>query len=66
MVSFWLGHADINTTHIYVEIDMEMKRKMLAKAGAPSVNSNRPWQRPDILLWLLNLTKRPELCGANV
>jgi site-specific recombinase XerD len=66
MVSFWLGHADINTTHIYVEIDMEMKRKMLANAGAPSVNSNRPWQRPDILLWLRNLTKRPELCGANV
>jgi hypothetical protein len=28
MVSYWLGHADINTTHIYVEIDMEMKRMM--------------------------------------
>ena len=65
MVSFWLGHADINTTHIYVEIDMEMKRKMIAKAGAPSVDSKPPWQRPDILLWLHNITKRPELCGAN-
>jgi len=31
MVSYWLGHADINTTHIYVEIDMEMKRQMLQK-----------------------------------
>jgi site-specific recombinase XerD len=29
MVSYWLGHADINTTHIYLEIDMEMKRKMI-------------------------------------
>jgi site-specific recombinase XerD len=65
MVSFWLGHADINTTHIYVEIDMEMKRNMLAKAGAPSVDRKPPWQRPDILQWLRNLTKRPELCGAN-
>jgi site-specific recombinase XerD len=65
MVSFWLGHADINTTHIYVEIDMEMKRKMIAKAGAPSVDSKPPWQRPDILSWLHNITKRPELCGAN-
>ena len=32
MVSYWLGHADINTTHVYVEIDMEMKRRMLEKA----------------------------------
>ena len=31
MVSYWLGHADINTTHVYVEIDMEMKRRMLEK-----------------------------------
>ena len=23
MVSYWLGHVDINTTHIYLEIDME-------------------------------------------
>jgi len=34
MVSYWLGHADINTTHIYVEIDMEMKRRMLQKTEA--------------------------------
>ena len=65
MVSFWLGHADINTTHVYVEIDMEMKRNKISTAGAPSVNSNPPWQRPDILSWLRNITKRPELCGAN-
>ena len=36
MVSYWLGHADINTTHIYVEIDMEMKRQMLQKAIPPA------------------------------
>ena len=28
MVSYWLGHADINTTHVYVEINMEMKRQI--------------------------------------
>ena len=50
MISFWLGHADINTTHIYVEIDMEMKRKMITDAGPPTVDSKPPWQRPDILL----------------
>lgn len=65
MIGFWLGHADINTTHIYVEIDMAMKRKMLASAEAPAVDSSPPWQRPDILQWLSNLTKRPELCAVN-
>ena len=38
MVSYWLGHADINTTHIYVEIDMETKRKMIDRAGAPTIS----------------------------
>jgi len=27
----WLGHASINTTHIYAEFDLEMKAKALAK-----------------------------------
>ena len=66
MVGFWLGHANIDTTHIYVEIDMEMKRTTIANAGAPSADTKPPWQRPELLLWLRNLTKRPELCGANV
>ena len=42
MVSYWLGHADINTTHAYVEIDMEMKRRMLEKAPSPAVNRAAP------------------------
>lgn len=62
MVSYWLGHADINTTHIYVEIDMEMKRHMLQKAGAPAVKKPLPWQKPDILQWLNALAKGPQLC----
>ncbi|MGC9520154.1 MAG: tyrosine-type recombinase/integrase [Desulfuromonadaceae bacterium] len=57
MVSYWLGHADINTTHIYVEIDMDMKRKMLEKANAPLVSKDLPWQRPDVLKWLATLGK---------
>ncbi len=59
MVSYWLGHADINTTHIYVEIDMEMKQKMIAKAGAPDVGNKTPWQQPDVLQWLNQLVKKP-------
>jgi integrase/recombinase XerD len=58
MVGQWLGHADVNTTHIYVEIDMAMKRRMLEKAGAPSVEQPLAWQKPDILQWLAALTKQ--------
>lgn len=65
MVSYWLGHADINTTHIYLEIDMEMKRKMIEKADAPTINDSAPWHRPEILEWLSKLGKRPELCAVN-
>ena len=65
MVRYWLGHADINTTHIYVEIDMEMKRKMLEKTPAPAVKKTPTWQKPEVLRWLDRLTKQPELCGVN-
>jgi integrase len=65
MVSYWLGHADINTTHIYVEIDMEMKRKMIATAGAPKVGNKIPWQQPRVLQWLNQLNKKPQVCGLN-
>lgn len=58
MISYWLGHADINTTHIYVEIDMEMKRKMLDRIDSPYINGEEPWQKPDVLDWLDGLTKR--------
>jgi integrase/recombinase XerD len=65
MVSYWLGHADINTTHVYVEIDMEMKRQMLQKAPAPAVQSAPPWRKPGILEWLKCLAKAPQLCGVH-
>jgi site-specific recombinase XerD len=62
MVSYWLGHADINTTHIYIEIDLDMKRKMLAKAAAPIVNKTLPWQKPEVLQWLAKIAKSTQLC----
>lgn len=66
MVSYWLGHADLNTTHVYVEIDMEMKRKMIEKAGAPKIGKKAPWQKPHVLQWLDGLSKEPQLCGVII
>jgi site-specific recombinase XerD len=65
MVSYWLGHANLNTTHAYVEIDMEMKRKMLEKTPVPKVGKKPPWHRPNVLQWLKDLTKGPALCGVK-
>ena len=67
MVSYWLGHADINTTHIYVEIDMDMKRRMLENCYLPETKKSKPrkWQKPSILKWLDDLSKKTELCAVN-
>jgi site-specific recombinase XerD len=65
MISFWLGHADINTTHIYVEIDMKIKKRMLETIPPPDVKKVRPWKKPSVLKWLESITKQPELCAAN-
>ena len=65
MVSYWLGHADLNTTHIYVDIDMETKRRMLAKAESPRISKQAPWHRPHVLQWLKNLARDPGLCVVN-
>ncbi len=64
-VSYWLGHADINTTHVYLEIDMEMKRKMLDKAPPPSMTNPPPWKQPEIIRWLNQLQRKPELCAVQ-
>ena len=41
VIALWLGHESVETTHIYLEADLAMKEKMLAKTtphdGHPSV-----------------------------
>ena len=59
MIRSWLGHASIETTHGYVEIDLEMKRKTLQSAEKlipKQGKRGRSWQKtPDILSWLSGL-----------
>jgi len=70
VVKEWLGHADINTTHHYVEIDMKMKEKALEACEVPSAASSkprtRPWHKPDLLQWLESLGRPSKiLCAAT-
>jgi site-specific recombinase XerD len=59
MIRSWLGHASIETTNTYVEIDFKMKRKTLQSSEKllPKKGKHGPsWQRKnDILSWLSEL-----------
>lgn len=55
VVKDWLGHADIKTTILYVEVSIERKRKALEKlpppdGGAPPETPN--WKQPDLMKFL--------------
>jgi integrase/recombinase XerD len=63
VVRLWLGHADLNTTHMYADIDMEMKRKILEKNQPPELKqAKKTWRKPNILEWLDELCERTKLC----
>ncbi len=61
VIKDWMGHADLNTTHAYVEIDMKMKRKALEACQPPKAKtppkSLAKWLKPGILEWLEDLSK---------
>ena len=41
VIALWLGHESTNTTHRYVEANLEMKEKALARLEAPDVKLTR-------------------------
>lgn len=54
-ISHWLGHASANTTNRYVAVDLEMKRKAIAKAdpvGDATVSSASWSSEASLLEWL--------------
>jgi site-specific recombinase XerD len=59
MIRSWLGHASIETTNGYVEIDLDMKRKTLQsseKLIPAKAQRGRSWRDDDKLLsWLAKL-----------
>jgi len=56
MIALWLGHARLETTNKYVELNMEMKRKIIESIQAPKGKRPRKqWHAPDTLEWLDSL-----------
>ncbi len=63
LVRLWLGHANLNTTHLYVEINMKLKKEILRKCQPPELKQKRKkWKQPKILNWLDKLNKGEKLC----
>jgi site-specific recombinase XerD len=52
VIALWLGHESTTTTHRYVEADIEMKQKALARLEAPDIRMRR-FHAPDPLLRFL-------------
>jgi len=56
MVRLWLGHVNLNTTHMYIEIDMKMKKEILMKTQPPAMKPEvKKWKEPKIIEWLNEL-----------
>lgn len=52
----WLGHASLDTTHIYAEVDLEMKAAALARCDIGKGRSTRKWRGdPSIMEFLRTL-----------
>jgi len=52
VIALWLGHESLETTHIYVEADLQMKRQALDKL-APAGRPARPFTPDDSLMTFL-------------
>ncbi len=52
-ISQWLGHASPNTANRYATIDLEMKRKAIARVKPIGDRSTPSWRKnQSILEWL--------------
>ncbi len=52
VIALWLGHESTTTTHRYVEADLAMKEKALARLEAPDTESRR-YRAPDSFMRFL-------------
>jgi len=55
-ISQWLGHANPNVTNVYATVNLEMKRRAIAKVMPVTRRANSSWRRnQSILDWLESL-----------
>jgi site-specific recombinase XerD len=55
-ISHLLGHATSTTTSRYAKVDLEVKRKAIARVKPASRRSRTPWRKDSTILdWLESL-----------
>jgi integrase len=52
VIAIWLGHESMNTTHRYIEANLAMKEKALARLEAPNTKMGK-FRAPDALMRFL-------------
>ena len=56
VIALWLGHERPSTTHGYVQADLAMKARALAKVTSPRLRGQRFTPKPDLLAYLDGLS----------
>lgn len=57
VIALWLGHEDVQTTHVYLQADLAMKEKALDKLAPPQTKTVRFKPRDEVLAFLLIIAK---------
>jgi hypothetical protein len=55
VIALWLGHESLETTHQYVEADVEMKRRVLERLDEPPAKASRKPKSEELLDFLNRL-----------
>lgn len=55
VIALWLGHEDVQTTQMYLDADLAMKERALARTAPPKVRHHRFQPRDSLLAFLESL-----------
>ena len=55
IIALWLGHESVETTQIYLDADLAVKERALARTAPPHVGPNRYSPRDGLLAFLESL-----------
>jgi site-specific recombinase XerD len=55
VIALWLGHEQVETTQIYLDADLAMKERVLARTAPPSVGTSRFRPKDSLLAFLEGL-----------
>lgn len=65
VIALWLGHARVDTTHVYLNADLASKEKALARTAPPNSSPGRYRPRDPILAFLESLGPGARLALAS-